>query len=135
MKKVISCLLVLVAILSLCACTPNESGGNSTANYDNVKRELVGTWTVETNKTLDPNEFDPETFSIFISYQFTSEGTYTAHSQLIHKSIGTVDSKTHRGTYNIQDGEIVLSDDDNLQYTYQNGKLSVYTDAYTLTKK
>lgn len=137
MKKVISGLLAMVMLFCLCACAPNETGGNSTTNYDNVKRELVGTWTVETNATLNPNEFDPETFYLFISYRFESDGTLTAHSQLIHKTVGTVDSKTYTGTYTIQDGVILLkaNTNDTLQYTYQNGRLSVYTNDYTLTKK
>ena len=137
MKKVISGLLVLIMVLGLCACTPNETIENKTPNYDDVKSELVGTWTVKTGATLDPNEFDPETFSLFISYQFTNDGIFQAHSQLIHKTVGTVDSKTYKGTYTIQDGKILLNanTNDTLQYTYQNGVLSVYTKDYTLTKK
>lgn len=137
MKRVISSLLAIAMFLCLCACASNETAGNNTTNYDNVKRDLIGTWTVKTNATLDPNEFDPETFYLFISYQFKSDGTLTAHSQLTHKSVGTVDSKTYTGTYTIQDGLILLSanTNDTLQYTYQNGQLSVYTNDYTLTKK
>ena len=134
MKKTISLLLALALCLGLCAC--NATNTERTDSYEDVKRELIGTWKTTIKGGGDSGAFDPEIFSTSIVFRFKSNGSFTAHSRLIHKTVGTVDSKNFSGTYTIQDGAIALSstDGDELHYTYQNGTLSVYTDEYTLSK-
>lgn len=134
MKKAVSFILALVFCFGLCACT--ETGNSPQNTYADIQRELVGTWEGKTNANFNSNKEDSENFYTYLSFSFKEDGTFTAHSQLIHKSVGTVDTKNYSGTYKIKDGTIEL--DPNiagvLKYTYQSGTLSVYTDEYKLNK-
>lgn len=149
MRKVLSLILVLAVCFGLCACGSNRTS----KSYADVKSELIGTWKGDIDASFYSGEYDAEKFYTWVAFIFESDGSVRTHAQLCHKDVGTVDTKEHLGTYTIQDGKIMLnytstrsivnslikdevpySGSDSLQYTYQNGSLSVYISGTELKK-
>ena len=159
MKKVVSFILAVVLCLGLCACTQtssdstgsNVSGGKDP--YADVKSELVGSWKGKIDAQFYSDDYDEENFYTAVIFIFKNDGSVRAHAQLCHKSVGTVDTKEYLGTFDVQNGKIVLnytstyrivdsvvrdetsySGSDTLQYTFQNGALSVSINEVELEK-
>lgn len=149
MKKALSLILVFVLCFGLCAC----GGTSSKKTYAAVKSELIGTWSGDIDARFYSDEYDAEDFYTWVAFIFEGDGSVRTHAQLCHKDVGTVDTKEYLGTYAIQDGNITLnytstghdrggvikhdtpySGSDTLQYTFENGKLSVYISGIELEK-
>ena len=153
MKKVISLVLVLVMVLCLCGC--GETNGATTSNdYEEVKNQLVGSsWNGDIDADFHSSEYNEADFYTWVAIIFNSDGSVRVHTQLCHKRVGTVDTREYLGTYEIDDSKITLnytstyrvvdcivrdetsySGSDSLQYTFRNGKLSVYLNGVELEK-
>lgn len=115
MKKILSFALVIVVLLTLCACAGDP--------YADVKQALVGKWSGSYAMS------GGITWSG--SYQFNNNGTFTVNATLRAYNV-TIDSSSNNGTYTIEEDQIVLkfakedTNDGNLNYTYQDGKLTIY---------
>lgn len=150
MKRTVALILLFAVCLSLCACSDTSSSKKS---YADVKRELIGTWEGDIDASFYSGEYDAEDFYTWAAFIFKSDGSVRVHAQLCHNDIGTVDTKEYLGTYQINDSKITLnytstrrivdsvvrdeasySGSDTLQYTFENGKLSVYISGIELEK-
>ena len=112
MKKGIALLFVTIILaLNICSCN------NNTKTLENIASELHGAWKIETA-------------AYERTYYFKGDGTY---STILENFLG---SSSETGTYEIQDGKILLTKSGEegtkepfeIPYNYNddNGKLTIY---------
>ena len=159
MKKAIFLILVFAMCFGLCACGATSDSHTSVDiskqdSYADIKGKLIGVWYGETDASFFSDEYDSEEFYTHMWVEFKSDGSVEVNKNLDYKPVGTVSSEILKGIYTIQAGEIILKysqsgtiradhsyvledcvGSDSLQYTFQNGNLSLYISGNELTKE
>ncbi len=116
MKKIFISFFLVILMCSFCSC----GASNAQSKEEQIEKKLQGVWVVETGKAI-------------IEYKFDN-GTFSAETTALGVSMGE-----KPGTYTIGDNIISLKYDNgvtaDLEFTYENNKLTIYNSSDKIFSK